>query len=149
MNWLTGPIKTRYNIVLYRKQSIDHNRASSSMDTRMDEAYERKKRIYNELSWWSVWCYHVEVGCHWFVGKSTIRAPRQIGKRKKEKNAINKIGDVAAKTSSRVWLRRSESQCEPNSLHVSRGGTASPWTRRIDIAWWSKCRNNQRRPLHH
>ena len=54
-------------------------------ESRIDEAYERKKLKYSELrddcrdKGWYVWCYPVEVGCRGFVGTSTIRALRQIG----------------------------------------------------------------------
>ena len=125
-------------------------------ESRIDEAYERKKLKYSELcddcrdKGWSVWCYPVEVGCRGFVGTSTIRALRQIGLTGKERNkAINEMSDVAEKASSWLWLRRSESRWEPSSWHVSRGVSATPRARRKEIVWWSKCRNSQRRPLHH
>ena len=91
-------------------------------ESRIDEAYERKKLKYSELcddcrdKGWSVWCYPVEVGCRGFVGTSTIRALRQIGLTGKERNkAINEMSDVAEKASSWLWLRRSESRWEPSS----------------------------------
>ena len=91
-------------------------------ESRIDEAYERKKLKYSDLCdscrerGWSVWCYPVEVGCRGFVGTSTIRALRQIGLTGKERTkAVNEISEVAEKASSWLWLRRSESRWEPNS----------------------------------
>ena len=51
-------------------------------ESRIDEAYERKKLKYSDLcdscreKGWSVLCYPVEVWCRGFVGISTIRALR-------------------------------------------------------------------------
>ena len=80
-------------------------------ESRIDEAYERKKLKYSDLcdncreKGWSVWCYHVEVGCRGFVGTSTIRALRQIGLTGKEKTkAVNEISEVAEMASWRLWL---------------------------------------------
>ena len=91
-------------------------------ESRIDEAYERKKLKYSDLcdncreKGWSVWCYPVEVGCRGFVGTSLIRALKHIGLTGKERNkAVNEISDVAEKASSWLWLRRSESRWESNS----------------------------------
>ncbi len=91
-------------------------------ETRMYEAYERKKLKYSELcndcreKGWAVWCYPVEVGCRGFVGTSTIRALREIGLTGKERTkTVNEMSDVAERASSWLWLRRSESRWEPNS----------------------------------
>ena len=73
-------------------------------ESRIDEAFERKKLKYSDLcdscreKGWSVWCYPVEVGCCGFVGTSTIRALRlrQIGLTGKERTkAVNEISEVA------------------------------------------------------
>ena len=91
-------------------------------ESRIDEAYERKKLKYSDLcdscreKGWSVWCYPVEVGCRGFVATSTIRALKQIGLTGKERTkAVNEISEVAEKSSSWLWLRRSESRWEQNS----------------------------------
>ena len=91
-------------------------------ESRIDEAYERKKLKYSDLGdscrekGWSVWCYPVEVGCRGFVATSTIRALKQIGLTGKERTkAVNEISEVAEKSSSWLWLRRSESRWEQNS----------------------------------
>ena len=63
-----------------------------ALESKIDEAYKRKKRKYSDLCdscrerrGWSVWCYPVEVGCRGFVGTSTNRDLRQIGLTGKEK----------------------------------------------------------------
>ena len=51
-----------------------------ALESKIDEAYKRKKRKYSDLcdscreKGWSMWYYPVEVGCRGFVGPSTIRA---------------------------------------------------------------------------
>ena len=60
-------------------------------ESRIDEAYKRKKLKYSDLSdrcrekGWSAGCYPVDVGCREFVETSTIRALRQIGLTGKER----------------------------------------------------------------
>ena len=85
-------------------------------ESRIDEAYERKKLKYSHLSdscrvkGWSVLCYPVEVGCRGFVEHQLFEPYDKLGTGKEKTKSVYEITEVAEKSSSWLWLRRSDSR---------------------------------------
>ena len=86
-------------------------------ETRMEEAFERKKSKYSDLysmceeSRWKAWCFPVEIGSIGVVGRSTIRALGEIGITGKERNTIlEEITEAADKASTWLWIKRGQQQ---------------------------------------
>ena len=86
-------------------------------ETRMEEAFERKKSKYSDLcgiceeAGWKAWCFPVEIGCRGFVGRSTIRALGEIGITGKVRNTIlEEMAEAADKASTWLWIKRGQQQ---------------------------------------
>ena len=82
-------------------------------ESRMEEAFERKKLKYSELSsictdrGYKTWCFPIEVGCRGFVGRSTVRALGEIGvKGNERKNILKDIGEAADRAAAWLWIMR-------------------------------------------
>ncbi|KAL7877460.1 hypothetical protein SRHO_G00041030 [Serrasalmus rhombeus] len=81
----------------------------------IDEAYERKRLLYSDLTaqaeerGWTVLVCPVEVGCRGFVANSTIRLLKEVGIRgQAQRRTIKELATTAERSSHWLWLRRKE-----------------------------------------
>ena len=81
-------------------------------ETRVEEAYERKKKSYEELrrdcceNGWTCWCFPVEVGCRGFPSHSLLKTAKHLGIRaKSRKKLLHKTSTRAELASHWIWTK--------------------------------------------
>ena len=81
-------------------------------ETRVEEAYERKKKSYEELRGdcfdndWTCWCFPVEVGCRGFPSQSLLNTAKHLGIRAKSRKKLLRESSNRAEVASHwIWTK--------------------------------------------
>ncbi|KAK0149243.1 hypothetical protein N1851_010225 [Merluccius polli] len=106
-------------------------------EDRIEEAHERKRAKYAELSsecrnnGWKAHCEPVEVGCQGFAGRSLLQTLKLLGvKGLQLKKATTNILEAAERASRWLWIRRGDPWSNMPLGH--KPGTDHPWLGRPD-----------------
>ncbi|KAK0156574.1 hypothetical protein N1851_000005 [Merluccius polli] len=101
-------------------------------EDRIEEAHERKRAKYAELSsecrnnGWKAHCEPVEVGCQGFAGRSLLQTLKLLGvKGLQLKKATTNILEAAERASRWLWIRRGDPWSNMPLGH--KPGTDHPW----------------------
>ena len=86
-------------------------------ETRIEEAYERKKKSYEELrsdrcnNGWTCWVFPVEVGCRGFPSQSLLNTAKQLGiTAKNRKKLLREASSRAEAASHWIWMTHLHSE---------------------------------------
>ena len=104
----------RPDIVLYSDESkqVVLLELTVPWETRLEEAYERKKLSYEELrkdccdNGWTCWCFPIEVGCRGFPSQSLLNTAKRLGiQAKNRKKLLRDVSERAEVASHWIWMK--------------------------------------------